>query len=101
MKTTYPKYQWDVYQFLQVPKGYKTRLQENTDLQKEFVHYLEKKFNIKQTNDWYGITSNQLKKLVSIDLITVMEIIKKFYPEIDLNNLRFGSNIKNNKNIVH
>ena len=79
----YPEYKWDIFKFSQVPNGYLTYLLENPSEQKEFVSYLEKKFNIKQTSDWYGITKNQLKQVISIDLQTVMKIVKQFYPEID------------------
>ena len=88
MQTTYPEYKWDIYQFLKVRSGYLTYLLETVSEQKEFVKYLEKKFNIKQTIDWYGITSTQLNQIISIDLYTAMKIIKRFYPNIDLSNFR-------------
>ena len=83
LQTIYPEYKWDVFKFSQVPKGYISYLLENVSEQKEFVNYLEKKFNIKQTDDWHSITNNQLKEVISIDLKLVMKIVKQFYPEID------------------
>ena len=88
MRKIYPEYKWDVFKFSQVPKGYVSYLLENPSLQKEFVNYLEKKFDIKETVDWYGVTSNQLKQVISIDLQTTMKIVKQFYPEIDVKNMK-------------
>ena len=98
MQSVYPDYKWDVYQFSQIPNGYKTNLLENPSLQKEFVNYLEKKFDIKQTVDWYSVTSGQVKQVLDIDLHVAMEIIKKYYPDIDVGNLQFGSSKTKNKN---
>ena len=84
LQKTYPEYNWNVYQFSKVPSGYKTHLIENTSAQKEFINYLEKKFEIKQTTDWYAITQLQLNQVITIDLRIAMKIVKKFYPEIDI-----------------
>ena len=84
IKTIYPEHKWDMYQFLKVPTGYIKDLLQNPILQKEFVNYLEKKFNIRQTNDWYSVTQKQLKQVLSIDIITAMKIIKNYYPEINV-----------------
>ena len=75
-----------MYQFLKVRKGYASQLLKDPSLQKEFISYLEKKFNIKETSDWYTITSNQLQQIITIDLHSVLKIIKNFYPEIDIGN---------------
>ena len=83
LQTVYPEYKWDVYKFSQVPNGYITYLLENSTDQNKFFNYLENKFDIKQTSDWYGITSNQLKQIVSTDMQTTIKIIKQFYPEIN------------------
>ena len=94
LKTVYPEHKWDVYQFLKVPRGYIEKIMENPSEQKELVKYLEKKFNITQTADWYLITSKQLKEVVSIDLTTIMNIVKNYYTDINLNNLQFGKQLK-------
>ena len=88
LQTIYPEYKWDVYKFSKIPNGYITYLFENPSEHKDFVNYLEKKFNIKQTIDWYSVTNKQLKELRSIDPQTVRKIVKKFYPEIDINNFQ-------------
>ena len=61
------------------------------------------KFDIKQTSDWYGITKNQLNQIIKIDLRTAMNIIKNFYPEIDVKNMQIGNSksiIKKNNSIL-
>ena len=83
LKIAYPEYKWDVYKFTKAPNGYKVRLLEDPSLQKEFVNYIEKKFNIKQTSDWYSITSLQLKRIIHIDFHDALKIIKKVYSDLD------------------
>ena len=61
---------------------------ENPSEQKEYINYLEKKFDIKQTSDWYSITNKRLKKVISIDLPTTINIVKQFYPEINVENFQ-------------
>ena len=84
LQTIYPEYKWDIFKFSKVPNRYITHLLEDSSEQRNFVDYLEKKFDIKQAIDWYGVTDKQLKQVVKIDLQTVMKIVKKFYPEIDV-----------------
>ena len=96
-QTIYPEHKWDIYKFLQVPQGYKKKLLEDSSTQKEFVHYLEKKFNITQTSDWYRVTTNQLSKVISIKLSTAMGIVKNFYPELNIKNFQLGNTLKTKK----
>ena len=93
-QTIYPEHKWDLYNFVQVPQGHVKQIMENPSEQKEFVKYLEKKFNIKQTSDWYLVTSKQLREIVSIDLSTLMNIVRNIYPDINPKNIQFGSNLK-------
>ena len=92
-QTIYPEHKWDLYQFLTVPQGHASKLLENPVYQKEFVDYLEKKFNIKQTSDWYRITKNQIREVIHLNLSTVMSIVKNFYPELNLKNFEFGKSL--------
>ena len=87
VQTIYPENKWDMYKFSSVPRGYKKQLLENTTEQKEFVKYLEKRFNITQTNDWYGITNKQLSQVMTIDVQTALKIIKNYYPDINLDKI--------------
>ena len=87
-QTIYPEHKWDIYKFLQVPQGYKKKLLEDSSTQKEFVHYLEKKFNITKTSDWYSITHQHLKQILKINISTAMGIVKNFYPELNIKNFQ-------------
>ena len=58
---------------------------------------LVNKFNIKTTDDWYRITQNQVREFFYIKQYKLMEIVKKFYPEIDLEKFQRFSNKMNKK----
>ena len=91
----YPEHKWDFFQFSRVPNDHNKRLLEDNSEQREYVKYLEKKFNINQTNDWYNITSQQLREVTSLDMNSAMKIIKRFYPELNLKKIQFLTNLTN------
>lgn len=88
-EAVYPEHKWDLYKFSKIPQGHVKQLLENPSEQKKFVKYLEQKFNVTRTSDWYLITSKQLKEVVSIDLKTLMNIIKNIYPDMDIKNVNY------------
>ena len=97
LEVIYPNYPWDKYQFKSVPKGFKKSLTDNIENQKEFVNYLVKKFNIKETSDWYNITSNRVMEVISMKVSDVMEIVKKFYPDLNMKLFHFSNPLGSKK----
>ena len=100
-QTIFPNYQWNVYQFNRLPSGFKPNLVENTNSQKEFVKFLEKKFNIKSVDDWYTITNEKIQSIISMKSFDVMKIVKEFYPQLNLsyfNQKPIARNWKNRQN---
>ena len=98
-QSIYPEYEWDKYQFEQLPHGFLKLLNENPASQKDFVEYLEKKFNIKETSDWYLISTEQLNKVISMKLSDAMSIVKQYYPMLEIKNFEFkaGNTMKTKK----
>ena len=96
-KSIYPEYIWDMYKFDRVPYRYYNLLNESVSHQQEFVNYLEKKFNIKKTSDWYLITFDRLSEIISINLSDAMKIVKKYYNDLDMNYFTFGNSLKTKK----
>ena len=89
LEIVYPNYKWDLYRFKSgVPKGYLQDLSKSPEDQIKFIEYLVEKLEIKKTVDWYLITSNQLQDIVSIGTMDTMIIVKKYYPDLDLDYFR-------------
>ena len=96
-QSIFPEYQWDIFQFNKIPKQYKKLLNESLSEQQDFVKYLENNFQIKKLSDWYLINSQEIKKIISMSLIDVMTIVKKIYPELNLNYFYLENSKKSKK----
>lgn len=81
----YPDYKWDVYKFNKLPNGHIKLIQNSPSHQQEFIEYLIKQFNIKQTSDWYLVTTDRIMEVITMDLSTLMKLVKKHYPDLDMN----------------
>ena len=86
-----------MYRFNKLPKGYKDQLITDINVQKDFVKYLEKKFGITDAKDWYLVNEMQIRSVISMKISEVMEIVKKFYPDLNLNNFQFGNPLGSKK----
>ena len=95
--TIYPEKEWDKYQYNKVPKGYRELLNTSKYHQKQFVEYLEKKLNIKKTSDWYLITYNQIQEIIKMKLTDVMNIVKLYYPDLNLKQFKDGNPLGSKK----
>ena len=63
----------------------------------EFVDYLIKKFNISKIEDWYVINDNQIKEIISMKLIDVMFLVKKFHKDLNINKFEHNYSIGSKK----
>ena len=68
-------------------------LQESSSHRKDFVKYLENKFNIKKMSDWYLITSQQMREVISINISDVMLMVKEFYPDLNMKYFTIGNSL--------
>ena len=82
-----------MYKFNKLPKGHKQLIFRDVEKQKEFVNYLVDKFQIKNTSDWYLVTNKQTLEVISMNISDVMEIVKKFYPDLNLRNFQSVSSL--------
>lgn len=96
-KNIFPEHEWDMFQFKRVPKGYRKQLRENPKLQEDLVNHLKKKFNINKTSDWYLINFHQIQNVLTINISDVMNIVKKFYPDLSLKQFQFNNPLGSKK----
>ena len=54
---------------------------------------MEKKFDIKETQDWYRLSDKQIRKIITMSISDVMSIVKKFYPDLNMKYFQFGNSL--------
>ena len=91
LNTLYPNEEWDIYQFNKLPYGFKKTIKIDTKVQKEFVQYMEKKFNITKTSDWYLITTKQLHEIITMNITDAMSIVKQYHRDLDMKYFQYGN----------
>ena len=91
LPAVYPEYNWLPWKFFKTPKNY-----WNDDLNKiKFVHYLAKALNINNLEDWYNVTTKDLRKHGASTLlfhdITLPKLLAIAYPDYKWEAYRFSS----------
>jgi hypothetical protein len=84
LSANYPEYDWKPWLFCKVPQSFWI----NKENQKKYLNWFAKKFNIKNLNDWYNISSKLFLKNGGGGLInnygqSVYHMLQAIYPEHD------------------
>src|SRR5690242_4779254 len=83
LQSIYPMYPWDITRFAKVPKHH----WENPEHVKHFIQALELKLGIHKPDDWYGITSDTLKRVGGLHLISNVDALQRAlqvaYPSVE------------------
>ena len=96
-KEIYPEHEWTVWKFKRLPSGYWANLLDDTEEIQKLVSELQIKLKIKDLEDWYRISLEQLKSSFSLSQLSKKDMVvmlKTAYPRHswDLNRLS-GTNI--------
>jgi hypothetical protein len=82
ISAVYPEHEWVPWRFNQVSKGF----WNNMENQKQTMAYVAKQLNIKDLNEWYGVTVSQVEKIAGSGLLNVynnslIKLLQSVYPE--------------------
>src|SRR5689334_21955923 len=60
LKTIYPEYDWMIWRFKRVPKGYWERVGKGVCEQKRMLDWLGEQLSIKSLDEWYRVSMMQV-----------------------------------------
>jgi hypothetical protein len=84
IQTLLPEYNLQTWRFHQIPSGYWNDIEN----QRYLIKHIEKQLNIKQHEDWYGVTTKSLIRYGAGGLLamykgSIVKLLKAIYPEVE------------------
>ena len=83
LSSVFPQENWNVWDFDNVSRGF----WNDVNKQRDFMNWLFVKLDLKNMNDWYSVTVNQIRNNNGASLIdkykSVYDLLKNIYPDYD------------------
>jgi hypothetical protein len=85
LKTIYPEYKWDPFQFNRLPNNYWQK-----DTLKEYFELVSERVGVKKEEDWYKVTHQQFKRIGGLaesilhKYGSLVNALKVVYPQLEV-----------------
>jgi len=77
LQEVYPNHHWIPWKFGKMPQGFRERVKNEPEKQKEVIEWLSEQLSIRHLDDWYRISVEQIQKVTGLHGIHTSEMLFK------------------------